>query len=127
MLISLPAVAMGIALQPVPPELCKVVTIKCNDCKTHLDAAASALAEPLALLPLPHSAAVAASAFRAASASLTAWWAAFFSLAATAFWLGPPRGMVAIYVCVIEERRRRRIGAWSPGGAAGALMNEGEG
>jgi len=27
------AMAMGIALQPVPPELCKVVTIKCNDCE----------------------------------------------------------------------------------------------
>lgn len=27
------AMAMGIALQPVPPELCKAVTIKCNDCE----------------------------------------------------------------------------------------------
>jgi len=27
------AMAMGIALQPVPPELAKVVTIKCNDCE----------------------------------------------------------------------------------------------
>lgn len=27
------AMAMGIALQPVPPELCKVVTVKCNDCE----------------------------------------------------------------------------------------------
>ncbi|KAL7535438.1 hypothetical protein ACHAXR_006495, partial [Thalassiosira sp. AJA248-18] len=27
------AMAMGISLQPVPPELCKVVTIKCNDCE----------------------------------------------------------------------------------------------
>lgn len=27
------AMAMGIALQPVPPELCKVVTLKCNDCE----------------------------------------------------------------------------------------------
>ena len=25
--------AMGIALQPIPPELCKVVTIMCNDCE----------------------------------------------------------------------------------------------
>lgn len=27
------AMAMGIALQPLPPELAKVVTIKCNDCE----------------------------------------------------------------------------------------------
>jgi len=27
------AMAMGITLQPVPPELAKVVTIKCNDCE----------------------------------------------------------------------------------------------
>ncbi|KAL7456311.1 hypothetical protein ACHAWC_007842 [Mediolabrus comicus] len=27
------AMAMGIAMQPVPPELSKVVTIKCNDCE----------------------------------------------------------------------------------------------
>lgn len=27
------AMAMGIALQPIPPELAKVVTIKCNDCE----------------------------------------------------------------------------------------------
>ena len=28
------AMAMGIAMQPVPPELSKLVTIKCNDCET---------------------------------------------------------------------------------------------
>lgn len=27
------AMAMGIAMQPVPPDLAKVVTIKCNDCE----------------------------------------------------------------------------------------------
>jgi len=27
------AMAMGIALQPVPPDMCKVVTIMCNDCE----------------------------------------------------------------------------------------------
>ena len=27
------AMAMGIAMQPVPPEMCKVVTIMCNDCE----------------------------------------------------------------------------------------------
>ena len=27
------AMAMGIALQPVPPELARVVTIMCNDCE----------------------------------------------------------------------------------------------
>lgn len=27
------AMAMGIAMQPVPPEMCKVVTITCNDCE----------------------------------------------------------------------------------------------
>ena len=29
------AMAAGVALQPVPPELCRVVNIQCNDCEEH--------------------------------------------------------------------------------------------
>mmetsp|Transcript_18522 Transcript_18522/g.30332 ORF Transcript_18522/g.30332 Transcript_18522/m.30332 type:complete len:205 (+) Transcript_18522:1731-2345(+) len=59
-----------------------------------LAAAASALEAPRKFAPSLQFFAAAASACRACSASLTAWFAAFFSLAATAFWLGPPRGMI---------------------------------
>ncbi|KAL7553034.1 hypothetical protein ACHAWF_016280 [Thalassiosira exigua] len=31
------AMAMGIALQPVPPDLCKVVSVRCNDCEVSED------------------------------------------------------------------------------------------
>mmetsp|Transcript_5835 Transcript_5835/g.12830 ORF Transcript_5835/g.12830 Transcript_5835/m.12830 type:complete len:207 (-) Transcript_5835:181-801(-) len=57
-------------------------------------AADSARAAPRAFDPVAHSVVAAASALRADSASLMDWAMAFFSLAATAFWLGPPRGMV---------------------------------
>ena len=32
--------AQGIALQPVPPEMCRVVNITCNDCEKGADAQA---------------------------------------------------------------------------------------
>jgi Zinc-ribbon len=32
--------AAGVALQPVPPELCRVVNISCNDCENQDDARA---------------------------------------------------------------------------------------
>ena len=32
--------AAGVALQPVPPELCRVVNISCNDCEQQDDARA---------------------------------------------------------------------------------------
>lgn len=32
------AMAAGVALQPVPPELCRVVNISCNDCEQQDDA-----------------------------------------------------------------------------------------
>jgi hypothetical protein len=31
------AMAAGVALQPVPPELCRVVNIACNDCEQYED------------------------------------------------------------------------------------------
>jgi len=34
------AMAAGVALQPVPPELCRVVNISCNDCEQQDDARA---------------------------------------------------------------------------------------
>ena len=34
------AMAAGVALQPVPPELCRVVNITCNDCEQQDDARA---------------------------------------------------------------------------------------
>lgn len=34
------AMAAGVALQPVPPELCRVVNITCNDCEEQDDARA---------------------------------------------------------------------------------------